>query len=63
MPSWKPRKPAIASTGELRTLLWHLRRTGLDSVEGLLPFAEPLTTERGFDVQAARYEDAMGAGV
>ena len=47
----------------IRTLLWHLRRTGLDSVEGLLPFAEPLTTERGFDVQAARYEDAMGAGV
>lgn len=47
----------------IRTLLWHLRRTGLDSVEGLLPFAEPLTTERGFDVQAARYEDAMGGGV
>lgn len=47
----------------VRTLLWHLRRTGLDSVEGLLPFAEPLTTERGFDVQAARYEDAMGGGV
>lgn len=47
----------------IRTLLWNLRRTGLDSVEGLLPFAEPLTTERGFDVQAARYEDAMGGGV
>lgn len=47
----------------IRTVLWHLRRTGLDSVEGLLPFAEPLTTERGVDVQAARYEEAMGAGV
>ena len=30
MPSWKPRKPAIASTGELRTLLWHLRQGGVD---------------------------------
>lgn len=47
----------------LRTLLWHLRRTGLDSVQGLFPFAEPLPAERGFDVQAARYAEAMSASV
>lgn len=46
----------------IRTLLWHLRRTGLDTVDGLLPFAEPLTGSRGFDVQAARFESAMESG-
>ncbi|WP_404850791.1 DNA gyrase subunit A [Dietzia kunjamensis] len=46
----------------IRTMLWHLRRTGLDAVEGLFPFAEPLTAAQGFDVQAARFEQAMGAG-
>lgn len=46
----------------IRTLLWHLRRTGLDSVDGFLPFAEPLSGSRGFDVQAARFETAMAAG-
>lgn len=46
----------------LRTLLWHLRRTGLDSVEGLFPFAEPLSATQGFDVQAARFEHAMSTG-
>lgn len=43
-------------------MLWHLRRTGLDSVEGLFPFAEPLTAAQGFEVQAARFEQAMGTG-
>lgn len=46
----------------LRTLLWHLRRTGLESVEGVFPFAESLTAARGFEVQAARFEQAMGSG-
>lgn len=46
----------------IRTLLWHLRRTGLDSVEGLLPFAEPLGAAEGFDVQALRFEHAMAIG-
>ncbi|MBB1031841.1 DNA gyrase subunit A [Dietzia sp. SLG310A2-38A2] len=46
----------------IRTLLWHLRRTGLDSVEGLLPFAEPLGAAEGFDVQARRFEHAMSVG-
>jgi hypothetical protein len=46
----------------IRTMLWHLRRTGLDAVEGLFPFAEPLTAAQGFDVQAARFEQAMGTG-
>lgn len=46
----------------IRTLLWHLRRTGLDSVEGLLPFAEPLGAAEGFDVQAMRFEHAMAIG-
>lgn len=49
------------STG-VRTLLWHLRRTGLESVEALLPFAEPLTGSRGFEVQSVRFEDAMSSG-
>ena len=49
------------STG-LRTLLWHLRRTGLDAVEGLFPFAEPLSAGRAVDEQAARFEQAMAAG-
>src|SRR5699024_2780033 len=49
------------STG-VRTFLWHLRRTGLESVEALLPFAEPLPASRGFDVQSARFEEAMAAG-
>ncbi|MFN3339198.1 MAG: DNA gyrase subunit A [Dietzia sp.] len=46
----------------IRTLLWHLRRTGLDSVEGLLPFAEPLGAAEGFEVQALRFEHAMAIG-
>ncbi|MFN3600120.1 MAG: DNA gyrase subunit A [Dietzia sp.] len=46
----------------IRTLLWHLRRTGLESVEGLLPFAEPLGAAEGFDVQAMRFEHAMAIG-
>lgn len=46
----------------VRTLLWHLRRTGLESVEALLPFAEPLPGARGFDVQSVQFEAAMGAG-
>ncbi|GAA1710814.1 DNA gyrase subunit A [Dietzia cercidiphylli] len=46
----------------IRTLLWHLRRTGLDSVEGLLPFAEPLGAAEGFEVQARRFEHAMAVG-
>lgn len=46
----------------IRTLLWHLRRTGLESVEGLLPFAEPLTGPQGFDAQAAHFEAAMASG-
>ncbi|MET3860688.1 hypothetical protein ABIE38_001610 [Dietzia sp. 2505] len=46
----------------IRTLLWHLRRTGLDSVEGLLPFAEPLGATEGFEVQAKRFEHAMAVG-
>ena len=45
----------------LRTLLWHLHRTGLDSVEGLFPFAEPLTAGRGFDAQSVLFENAMSA--
>ena len=46
----------------IRTLLWHLRRTGLDALEGLFPFAEPLTAGRGFDARAVRYESAMAEG-
>ena len=46
----------------LRTLLWHLRRTGLDSVEGLFPFAEPLSPGQAFDTQAVRFEQAMSTG-
>lgn len=46
----------------VRTLLWHLRRSGLESVEGLFPFAEPLTAGQGFRAQAARFEEAMAAG-
>lgn len=45
----------------LRTLLWHLHRTGLDSVEGLFPFAEPLPAGRGFDAQSVMFESAMSA--
>jgi len=52
----------VDDTTGIRTLLWHLRRTGLDSVEGLFPFAEPLTAAQGFDVQAVRFEQAMGTG-
>lgn len=46
----------------IRTLLWHLRRTGLDTVDGLLPFAEPLSGSRGVDVQSVRFETAMESG-
>ncbi|WP_194860460.1 DNA gyrase subunit A [Dietzia sp. SYD-A1] len=46
----------------IRTLLWHLRRTGLDAVEGLLPFADPVDPARGFDVQARMFEHAMATG-
>ena len=46
----------------IRTLLWHLHRTGLDSVEGLFPFAEPLTAGQGFDAQSAQFEKAMAIG-
>ncbi|UVE94133.1 DNA gyrase subunit A [Dietzia sp. B32] len=46
----------------IRTLLWHLSRTGLETVEGLFPFADPLSAARGFAVQAARFEAAMGSG-
>lgn len=46
----------------LRTLLWHLGRTGLDSVEGLFPFADALSAARAFDAQAARFEHAMATG-
>lgn len=46
----------------IRTLMWHLRRTGLDSVEGLFPFAEPLTAAQGFDAQSLRFESARAAG-
>lgn len=46
----------------IRTLLWHLRRTGLDALEGMFPFAEPLTASQGFDAQAALFESAMSAG-
>lgn len=46
----------------IRTLLWHLRRTGLDSWEGLFPFSEPLTASQGFDAQSARFESAMAVG-
>lgn len=52
----------VEDTTGIRTLLWHVRRTGLDSVEGLFPFAEPLTAAQGFDVQAVRFEQAMGTG-
>lgn len=68
-----PRDPA-SPTGKLlnscgvddatgiRTLLWHLRRTGLESVEALLPFAEPLTGPQGFEAQAVHFESAMASG-
>lgn len=46
----------------IRTLFWHMRRTGIDSVEGLLPFADPLSPAGGFDEQAIRFEHAMTAG-
>ncbi|WP_295648035.1 DNA gyrase subunit A [uncultured Dietzia sp.] len=46
----------------IRTLLWHLRRTGLDSLEGLFPFAEPLSAVQGFDAQSVRFESAMSEG-
>ncbi|WP_010539778.1 DNA gyrase subunit A [Dietzia alimentaria] len=46
----------------LRTLLWHLSRTGLDSVEGLFPFADPLSAAQAFDAQAVRFEHAMATG-
>ena len=46
----------------IRTLLWHLRRTGLDSLEGLFPFAEPLTAGQGFEARSAQFENAMSAG-
>lgn len=46
----------------IRTLLWHLRRTGLDALEGLLPFAEPLSASQGFDAQSAQFESAMSTG-
>ncbi|RBA35350.1 DNA gyrase subunit A [Dietzia maris] len=52
----------VDDTTGVRTMLWHLSRTGLDSVEGLFPFAEPLTVAQGFEVQASRFEQAMGAG-
>lgn len=74
-PVWSddPRE-ATSPTGELlggcgvddatgiRTLLWHLRRTGLDRVEGLLPFVDTLSGREGFEVQAARFEAAVAAG-
>ncbi len=46
----------------IRTLLWHLRRTGLDGVEGLFPFAEPLSAHRGVVAQSALFESAMAEG-
>lgn len=46
----------------IRTLLWHLHRTGLESVEGLLPFADPLSAVQALNVQAARFEHAMATG-
>lgn len=73
-PSLDDPREATSPTGQLlgscgvddatgvRTLLWHLRRTGLESVEALLPFAEPLPGARGFDIQSAQFEAAMVAG-
>ena len=52
----------VTDEAGLRTLLWHLHRTGLESVEGLLPFADALPVARGFEVQAERFEHAMTAG-
>ncbi|KAA0918205.1 DNA gyrase subunit A [Dietzia sp. ANT_WB102] len=52
----------VDDTTGIRTLLWHLSRSGLDSVEGLFPFAEPLVSARGFDVQATQFEHAMAMG-
>lgn len=46
----------------IRTLLWHLRRTGLDSVEGLFPFSAPLTAGRAVEVQSVGFESAMAVG-
>lgn len=46
----------------IRTLLWHLRRTGLDAVEGLFPFAEPLTATQGAEVQAFQFDSAVSGG-
>ena len=52
----------VDDTTGVRTLLWHLRRTGLDAVEGLFPFAEALSVGRGIDEQAVRFEQAMAGG-
>lgn len=52
----------VDDTTGVRTLLWHLRRTGLDAVEGLFPFAEALSVGRGIDEQAVRFEQAMASG-
>ena len=46
----------------LRRCHSRVRRTGLDSVEGLFPFAEPLSADQGFDAQAVRFEHAMSTG-
>lgn len=46
----------------IRTLLWHLRRTGLDRAQGLLPFVDALSAREGLDVQAVQFEAAMTAG-
>lgn len=46
----------------VRTLLWHLDRTGLVGVPGLLPFVDLLSPREGFDVQATQFEAAMTAG-
>ncbi|MFL0578991.1 DNA gyrase subunit A [Dietzia sp. 179-F 9C3 NHS] len=46
----------------VRTLLWHLDRTGLSAVPGLLPFVDLLSPREAFDVQATRFEAAMTAG-
>lgn len=46
----------------VRTLLWHLDRTGLSAVPGLLPFVDLLSPREAFDVQATQFEAAMTAG-
>lgn len=52
----------VDDTTGVRTLLWHLTRTGLLDVPGLWPFVDLLSARQAFEVQAAQFEECMSAG-